>query len=405
MQQNCRTTQPQKPSPEVIPQEVEDVSSDQPETQPLSTRPNLPPLPRKSLSRGAEMAKDMVVVVEEEVRGHVERCNEKEQYIIDQVEKKSANLLEDFQNSVFQIIDKCRKGGGMDFNARGLVQVYSVLQSTIKSSFQHLVHNLDDMVTENIVNLPPLDIELESEYSNNSQTSPGDLLNELSEDVKQQEKNMKEASHTIEDLYRPNQQNVVDMNGQSLRHSVAGLMGQLKNINDKGKKQICKMRITLESMVDVHNKMSIVQDIDTSLAVKKSSRLAIGPELSPKISDNEAREVVKVKIVRGLKTCSKLDHVSRYIKEMAAIAEKQEMEEMEEKALQGRKGDEIWVLLVDLQRTNLKLLSQAVDNGGISAELYKLTKDLIMDALSSIEQRMACLCRRFIRRQALRDLR
>lgn len=89
---------------------------------------------------------------------------------------------------------------------------------------------------------------------------------------------------------------------QTRHHTVTVLMDQLKSINDKGKKQICKMRLTLESMVDVHKQMCTARDIDESLAMKKSSHclLAISPELSTKMSDNQAREVEKmVKMEKG----------------------------------------------------------------------------------------------------------
>ncbi|XP_056462510.1 uncharacterized protein LOC130402390 [Gadus chalcogrammus] len=401
MQQNCITTHQQKPLPEVSPQEIWNVSSSKQNTETLSTRRRLPPSPRKSLSQTAETAQHMAVVEEEFV--YEERKTEKEQSIIDQLEKKCANLLKEFENSVFKMIDKCRKGGGMDNKALDLVQVHSVLQSIIKSSFQELVYHLDDMVTESIVTEYSNNSQTEysnnsqTEYSNNSGMSPGYLLHDLSEGLKQHERSMEETSHTIDGLSRSKQQNLVNIKGQSVRHALGSVMAQLRNVNDKGKKQICKMREqTPESVMDEHSKTSIFRDIDKSLALKKSSLflMAIGTELpvSPKLSDIKTREVGEEKV----------NHVCRYIKEMAAIAEERVKEE---KALQGRRNDHIWVLLIDSQRTNLKLLSQAANIGGISGELYKLSKDLIMDAFCSIEQRMAFLCRRFIRRRALRDLR
>ncbi|XP_059925166.1 uncharacterized protein LOC132470509 isoform X2 [Gadus macrocephalus] len=393
MQQNCIATHQQKPLPEVFPQEIWNVSSSKQNTETLSTRRRLPPSPRKSLSQTAETAQDMAVVEEEFV--YEERRTEKEQSIIDQLEKKCANLLKEFENSVFKMIDKGRKGGGMDNKVLDLVQVHSVLQSIIKNSFQELVYHLDDMVTESIVT--EYSNNSQTEYSNNSGMSPGYLLHDLSEGLKQHERSMEEASHTFDGLSRPKQQNLVNIKGQSVRHALGSVMAQLRNVNDKGKKQICKMREkTPESVMDEHSKTSIFRDKDKSLALKKSSLvlMAVGTELpvSPKLSDVKTREVGEEKV----------NHVSRYIKEMAAIAEERVKEA---KALQGRRNDHIWVLVIDSQRTNLKLLSQAVNIGGISGELYKLSKDLIMDALCSIEQRMAFLCRRFIRRRALRDLR
>ncbi|CAL8380437.1 unnamed protein product [Boreogadus saida] len=398
MQQNCITTHQQKPLPEVFPQAIGNVSSSKQNTETLSTRRRLPPSPRKSLSQTAETAQDMAVVEEEFV--YEERRTEKEQSIIYQLEKKCANLLKEFENSVFKMIGKYRKGGGMDNKALDLVQVHSVLHSIITNSFQELVYHLDDMVTESIVTECSNNSQTEysnnsqTEYSNNSGMSPGYLLHDLSEGLKQHERSMEEASHTIDGLSRPKQQNLFNIKGQSIRHALGSVTAQLTNVNDKGKKQICKMRGTPESVMDEHSKTSIFRD--KSLALKKSSPslMAVGTELpvSPKLSDIKTREVGEEKV----------SHVSRYIKEMAAIAEERVKEE---KALQGIRNDHIWVLLIDAQRTNLKLLSRAVNMGGISSELYKLIKDLIMDALCSIEQRMAFLCRRFIRRRALRDLR
>ncbi|KAM9534354.1 uncharacterized protein ACWYII_039338 [Salvelinus alpinus] len=90
------------------------------------------------------------------------------------------------------------------------------------------------------------------------------------------------------------------------------------------------------------------------------------------------------------------DHVERYSSDMTLEADK---------LMKTRMVGVNHIFHVESQRCNLKLLHQAVVNRHISPQLYRMVKDIIIQTLSSVENRLLCLIRRFIRHKALQHVR
>ncbi|KAK6318737.1 hypothetical protein J4Q44_G00099480 [Coregonus suidteri] len=361
--------------------------------------------------------------------------------IIEEVEKKSIDLLEDIQKSVFKLIEQCvvslpgnkdkGKDGelleGMDAASRkakaaDVIKLYCVLQRSIRDSFNGMITKLQGKFADDIIDVPLMDNDNkldESAFWDSTQKTPGDMLKEISNEIQNHDRMVKDAGANIQALFdMEGKKTLSNLKGKSHRHSLNIIMDQFKNLNEMGKKQVCKMRLTLESLVEMHRKVNQEKPETRGSEEPQRTPQVHLPIHSPEESEEELEELEEIEVVekqrrtrrrsilvqktqkripmKMAESRSWTDHVERYSSDMTVEGDK---------LMKTRMVGVNHIVHVESQRSNLKLLHQAVVNRHISPQLYRMVKDLIIQTLSSVEIRLLCLIRRFIKHNALQHVR
>uniref|UniRef100_A0A4W5PIX4 Uncharacterized protein n=2 Tax=Hucho hucho TaxID=62062 RepID=A0A4W5PIX4_9TELE len=356
--------------------------------------------------------------------------------IIEQVERKSMDLLEAIQKSEQCIVsisgdkDKGKDGElleGMDAASRkakaaDIIKLYCVLQRSIKDSFNGMITQLQGKFDDEIIDVPLMDNDNkldESAFWDSTQKTPGDMLKEISNEIQNHDRTVKDVGANIQALFDlKGKKTLSNLKGKSRRHSLNIIMDQFKNLNEMGKKQVCKMRLTLESLVEMHRKGNQEKPETRGPEEPQLPHQVHLPILSPEESEEELEELEEIEVeekqrktrrrsiivqktqkripMKMAESRSWTDHVERYSSDMTLEADK---------LMKTRMVGVNHILHVESQRSNLKLLHQAVVNRHISPQLYRMVKDLIIQTLSSVEIRILCLIRRFIKHKALQHVR
>ncbi|XP_024240201.2 protein FAM186B isoform X1 [Oncorhynchus tshawytscha] len=298
--------------------------------------------------------------------------------IIEQVERKSMDLLEAIQNSEQCVVsisgdkDKGKDGElqeGMDVASRkakaaDIIKLYCDLQRSIRDSFNDMITQLQGKFDDDIIGVPLMDNDNkldESAFWDSTQRTPGDTLKEISNEIQNQDRTVKDVGANKQALFDlEGKKTLSNVKGKSRHHSLNIIMDQFKNLNEMGKKQVTEKQ-------------------------RRPRRCSI------LVQKTQKRIPVKMAESR-----SWTDHVERYSSDMTLEADT---------LMKSRMVGVNHIFHVESQRSNLKLLHQAVVNRHISPQLYRMLKDIIIQTLSSVENRLLCLIRRFIKHKALQHVR
>eukprot|EP00063_Salmo_salar_P014641 XP_013989476.1 PREDICTED: uncharacterized protein LOC106566147 isoform X1 [Salmo salar] len=353
--------------------------------------------------------------------------------IIEQVERKSMDLLEAIQKSEQYVVsisgdkEKGKDGElleGMDAASRkakvaDIIKLYCDLQRSIRDSFNDMITQLQGKFDDDIIDVPLMDNDNkldESAFWDSTQKTPGDMLKEITNEIQKQDRTVKDVGANIQELFDlEGKKTLSNLKGKSRRHSLNIILDQFKNLNEMGKKQVCKLRLTLENLVEMHRKENQGKPETRGPEEPQHPHQVHLPILSPQESEEELEEIEVVEKQRRTRKRSILvqktqkripvkmaesrswtDHVERYSSDMTLEADK---------LMKTRMVEVNHIFHVESQRSNLKLLHQAVVNRHISPQLYRMVKDIIIQTLSSVENRLLCLIRRFIKHKALQHVR
>ncbi|CAB1353242.1 unnamed protein product [Coregonus sp. 'balchen'] len=249
--------------------------------------------------------------------------------IIEEVEKKSIDLLEDIQKSVFKLIEQCVVSlpGNKDKGKDGEL-LEGMDAASRKAKAADVIKLYCGKFADDIIDVPLMDNDNkldESAFWDSTQKTPGDMLKEISNEIQNHDRMVKDAGANIQALF--------DMEEKQRR---------------------------------TRRRSILVQKTQKRIPMKMA----------------ESR--------------SWTDHVERYSSDMTVEGDK---------LMKTRMVGVNHIVHVESQRSNLKLLHQAVVNRHISPQLYRMVKDLIIQTLSSVEIRLLCLIRRFIKHNALQHVR
>eukprot|EP00063_Salmo_salar_P015646 XP_013990481.1 PREDICTED: uncharacterized protein LOC106566705 isoform X3 [Salmo salar] len=340
--------------------------------------------------------------------------------LFEAMEKNSTRLLDGFQSSVFNIIEKSLsvKGIGLEADkANDAIKLYIILQKTIRDSFNNITSKLHRKFTDSILGMPFEEDKVAREgFWDDTTKSPGDMLKEINSMFIRHDQNIESLGANVHMLMKEEDKNAKSASKkgphQECRHSVSEVLIQLKNINNMSKQQACKMRLTLENLIDMNNKLD--KETKTEEEQPSTSHFSISSSDSfveeeeirvEKKRHHHIEKTVKVPVEKRIKRRHTPHQTTRQVLKPRLIetANQGDMErykmEIEE---EGRKIEKTvmvgatYQVNVVSQRTNLNLLRQAAISGEISTELYSMAKDLITHILGMDEMRLACLLRKFM---------
>uniref|UniRef100_A0A4W5M5K6 Uncharacterized protein n=1 Tax=Hucho hucho TaxID=62062 RepID=A0A4W5M5K6_9TELE len=340
--------------------------------------------------------------------------------LFEAMEKTSTSLLDGFQSSVFNIIEKSLsvKGIGLEADkANNAIKLYIILQKTIRDSFNNITSKLLGKFTDSILGMPFEEDKVTREgFWDDTTKSPGDMLKEINSMVIRHDQNIESLGANVHMLMKEEDKNAKSASKkrphQECRHSVSEVLIQLKNINNMSKQQTCKMRLALENLIDMNNKLDKEpkteeeQPSTSHFSISSSDSFVEEEEIRvEKKRHHHIEKPVKVLVEKRIKRSHTPHQTTRQVlkprlKETAnqEYMERYKMEIEEE----GRKIEKTvmvgatYQVNVVSQRTNLNLLRQAAISGEISTELYSMAKDLITHILGMDEMRLACLLRKFM---------
>ncbi|XP_029579367.1 uncharacterized protein LOC115168346 isoform X1 [Salmo trutta] len=340
--------------------------------------------------------------------------------LFEAMEKNSTRLLDGFQSSVFNIIEKSLsvKGIGLEADkANDAIKLYIILQKTIRDSFNNITSKLHGKFTDSILGMPFEEDKVAREgFWDDTTKSPGDMLKEINSMFVRHDQNIESLGANVHMLMNEEDKNAKSASKkgphQECHHSVSEVLIQLKNINNMSKQQACKMRLALENLIDMNNKLD--KEPKTEEEQPSTSHFSISSSDSfveeegirvEKKRHHHIEKTVKVPGEKRIKRRHTPHQTMRQVLKPRLIetANQGDMEryKMEIEA-EGRKIEKTvmvgatYQVNVVSQRTNLNLLRQAAISGEISTELYSMAKDLITYILGMDEMRLACLFRKFM---------
>ena len=377
--------------------------------QTLNTNNDLPPsltlYPRPSLTSFLNVSEAAPV-------------KEETESVVQQIEKKIAHLLQEFRETVFEILENydANQLGAVNemTNGHDIVKLYQFLQSSMHDCFDDIMSHIRGRCKEEIIDLPFQDLSLfESELWDSPEVPPSEMLKEISEEIKKHGKSIENAGESLKALY-------TQPGKKRCSHTMPELLDMFKNISDMGKQQACKMRLTLESLCVMHRRIQKEEPADIPLPLPQSTLMVELKPAKPKMVEQknpepkvvEKPDVIKElvqdtlpkssflipepqKLPPNMESVSPKDHIDRYVAEMAAAAER---------LLRLRRMGSICVINVESQRANAKLLDQALFKRSISPRLYHLIRDIIMQTQSSVENRLCCILQRFMKHARLQQV-
>ncbi|XP_024240555.1 uncharacterized protein LOC112222147 isoform X1 [Oncorhynchus tshawytscha] len=339
--------------------------------------------------------------------------------LFEAMEKNSTSLLDGFQSSVFNIIEKSLsvKGIGLEADkANDAIKLYTILQKTIRDSFNNITSKLHGKFTDSILSMP---------FEEDTTKSPGDMLKEINSMFVSHDQNIESLGANVHMLMKEEDKNAKSASKkgphQECRHSVSEVLIQLKNINNMSKQQTCKMRLALENLIDMNNKLDNEpkteeeQSSTSHFSISSSDSFVEEEEIRvEKKRHHHIEKTVKVPVEKRIKRRHTPHQTTRQVLKPRLIdtanqgdTERYKMEIEEE----GRKIEKTVMVGVTYQvnvvsqRTNLNLLRQAAISGEISTELYSMAKDLITHILGMDEMRLACLLRKFMAYRSVQQVR
>ncbi|XP_031659878.1 uncharacterized protein LOC109869398 isoform X1 [Oncorhynchus kisutch] len=339
--------------------------------------------------------------------------------LFEAMEKNSTSLLDGFQSSVFNIIEKSLsvKGIGLEADkANDAIKLYIILQKTIRDSFNNITSKLHGKFTDSILSMP---------FEEDTTKSPGDMLKEINSMFVSHDQNIESLGANDHMLMKEEDKNAKSASKtgphQECRHSVSEVLIQLKNINNMSKQQTCKMRLALENLIDMNNKLDNEpkteeeQPSTSHFSISSSDSFVEEEEIRvEKKRHHHIEKTVKVPVEKRINRRHTPHQTMRKVLKPRLIdtANQGDMErykmEIEE---EGRKIEKTVMVGVTYQvnvvsqRTNLNLLRQAAISGEISTELYSMAKDLITHILGMDEMRLACLLRKFMAYRSVQQVR
>ncbi|XP_066520126.1 protein FAM186B-like [Hoplias malabaricus] len=336
------------------------------------------------------------------------------------VEKNGPDLLQNFQTVVMDLIavcsesqpenkdEQCQK---LDSDPR--VKLYYTLQNTIRHCFNGLINKVEETISEKTVETL---LGEESPFSEKSiKKAPGDMLRPISEEIQKHDQTVTDAGNNLQAPFQQDQSAEMQENSHSL------VSDEVKSINEMAKRQTCNRGVTLESL----------QEIDLTMAPRNKGSaqeepLCRSPEVTVSNSDNVpllSSQKKKTKITSAKQTVEVepepqsgytflqnpenitlqnddpvhlVDVVERYA---------MDMEEEGETLLRTKMRGIKFVINVQSQRSNLRILHLAFVNKRISSKLYSLVKHCVINTLDSVKLRLVCLFNRYVARDALQRVR
>ncbi|XP_062401809.1 uncharacterized protein LOC134092762 [Sardina pilchardus] len=370
---------------------------------------------------------------------------EKAESVVEQIEKKSTHLLGEFRQTVFGILENSmmfddNKELGKETEMtkpEKVLKLYKFLQCSMHDCFNDIMSHIRGRCTEEIMELPFQETSLlESELWDDPGSNPSDMLKDLSKEMKKHNKSIKNAGASLDSLF-----SLQDKHGkvfdQKRRATLGQLMGMFKTINNIEKQQACKLRLTLESLWTMHKRMvdkqepanihlpspqktpkkpaepkvveetveeKVIQEIveeEEHVVVEKPQRVetlikkVVPAKLVPRIESSFNPEPQSPDPIGDAESVSPVDHTDRYAEQIS---------EQAQGLLQSQLRRPVYVIDVESQRVNEKLLDQALLKRTITPRLYHLVRDVIMQTQVSIENRLCCIMQRFMRHARLQQV-
>ncbi|XP_041711923.1 protein FAM186A [Coregonus clupeaformis] len=348
--------------------------------------------------------------------------------LFEAIEKNSTSLLDGFQSSVFNIIEKSLSVQGMGLEAdkaNEAIKLYIILQKTIRDSFNNITSKLHGLFTDSILGLPfEEDKVARAGFWDDTTKSPGDMLKEINSMFVRHDQNIESLGANVHMLMKEDKNaKSASKKGlrQECRHSVSEVLIQLKNINNMSKQQACKMRLALERLIDMYNKLDREpkteeeQPSTSHFSISSSDSFVEEEEIRvEKKRHHHIEKPVKVLVEKRIRRSPTPPQTMRQVLKPRLIetADQEDLERYKMEIVEeGRKIEKTvmvgatYQVNVESQRTNLKLLRQAVISGEISTELYSMAKDLITHILGMDEMRLACLLRKFMAYRSVQQVR
>ncbi|KAG5274278.1 hypothetical protein AALO_G00134310 [Alosa alosa] len=367
--------------------------------------------------------------------------------IVEQIEKKSTHLLEEFRKTVFEIVENStafNDNKELDTEVtkpEKILNLYKFLQCSMHDCFNDIMTHIRGRCNEEIIELPFQEMSLlESELWDSPETNPSDMLKDLSKEIKNHNKSIKNAGASLNTLF-----SLQDKHGkgfdQKRRATMSQLMGMFKNINNIEKQQACKLRLTLESLEAMHKRMvdkekpanihlpfpkktskkpaepEIVEEIEEEIVgdkviqeiVEEEERVVVEKrnmvetpikkvvpaELGPHLESSFNPEPQSLDPIGDAKSVRSTEDTDRYAEQIS---------EQAQRLLQSRLSGSVYVINVESQRVNVKLLDQALLRMTISPSLYRLLRDVVMQTQDSVENRLCCIMQRFMRHARLQQV-
>lgn len=261
---------------------------------------------------------------------------EKAESLTEQIERKSTNLLQDFRETVFKILESSMefndKQGGIEeltdrAKPQNIVKLFQFLQGSMHDCFNDIMTHIRGKCKDEIIEWPFQETSLlESELWDSPEAHPRDMLKEMSVEIKKHNKSVENAGASLKALF-----SLQDKQGkgfeQKRRHTMAQLLDMFKNINDMEKQQACKMRLTLDSLWAMHRKIQEKEEpANIPLpSVPPIQKKAAEPEVVKEIMDDKTleviQEVVKEHVVVKEHTVVKTPQAIKEQKELEPILE------------------------------------------------------------------------------------
>nr|XP_015199676.1 PREDICTED: protein FAM186A-like isoform X2 [Lepisosteus oculatus] len=327
--------------------------------------------------------------------------------IMEEMEKISTRLLQNFQKAVLNVAERSLlTGQGVEDQpkrAADAVALYDLLEQTIQSAFSKLVSELHGTFTDRIVKMPHLDDNLGAAgFWEDTPGNPGDMLKEISKMFNAQDRHLEETGTKMKALLGPDGRKDAKLGPHQIK-TLQSLLDQLNDVQGMGKIQLCKLRLVLESLLDIHQQMSLrpkeqVVFVEKAIVEAGEPKHIMAPGLEQREEGDQAARIQTETSVASSQGTQRRVRMSRAkpktLKEDVARYKK-EMPEEGEHLLNTRMAGTTFLVDVESQKTNLRLLQQALRRGDISTQLYSLASDLIIRALSTDELRLVCLFRKY----------